>query len=159
MRTELAHKVTTIPARGDRLPGFSGKSPAGQNIRLRDFYLRRNLALVFTHDQQCAACHQYLIDLAERRAAVQAEAGEILVVVPGNAEHLPELPCPIVIDDDSEIYRRYGLIGTDDHSRAAIFLVDRYGIVFEASVADGDHTMLSAAEVPKWLEFIACRCS
>ena len=159
MRTEIAHEVTAIPARGDRLPGFAGKSPAGQDIRLRDFYLRRNLALVFTHDEECAACRRYLIDLAERRAEVQAEAGEILVVVPGRAEHLPELPCPIVIDVDGEIHRRYGLIDADEHSRAAIFLVDRYGIVFEASVADGDHAMLPAAEVPEWLEFIACRCS
>ena len=35
----------------------------------------------------------------------------------------------------------------------------RYGVVFEASIADEAHRMLEAAEVPGWLEFIACRCT
>jgi peroxiredoxin len=153
------HAATSTPARGDRLPGFSGKQPSGEDIRLRDFYLRRNLALVFTHGPECSACREYLVDLAERRAAVQAEAADVLAVVPADAEQLPELPFPVVLDDDAVIHRRYGLLDADDRPRAAIFLVDRYGVVFEASITDADHAMLPAEEVPGWLEFIACRCS
>ena len=159
MTTESAHAVAAIPQRGERLPGFSGKTPSGEAIRLRDFYLRRNLALVFTHGPECSACRELLAGLAEHRSAVQAEAGEILAVIPGDAKDLPELPYPILLDGDEQVHRGYGLLDAKGRARAALFLVDRYGVVFEASVAGADHAMLSAGEVPSWLEFIACRCS
>lgn len=159
MTIESVEKVAPIPRRGDRLPDFSTKTPSGEDIRLRDFYMRRNLAVVFTHDPECAACREYLSGLAERRAAVQAEAADVLAVIPGEPTSIPELPFPIALDPDDEIHRRYGLLNADGGPRAAIFLVDRYGIVFEVSVAGENHAMLSVDEVPGWLEFIACRCS
>ncbi len=128
-------------------------------IRLRDFYLRRNLALVFTHGPECATCRDYLTELNERRAAIQAEAAEILAVVADHDVDVAAFPFPIALDPDDEIHGRYGLIDTDGRARAAIFLVDRYGVVFEVSVANDAHEMLAASEVPGWLEFIACRCS
>jgi hypothetical protein len=34
----------------------------------------------------------------------------------------------------------------------------RYGLVFNASIADDHRLNTSSVEVPGWLEFIACRC-
>ncbi|MGA7668770.1 MAG: redoxin domain-containing protein [Nitrolancea sp.] len=158
MTIESTRTIATVPARGDRLPSFTGTTPTGDPIRLRDFYLRRNLALIFTHGAECGACRDYLTELNERRAAIHAEAAEILAVIPDDSDAAP-FPFPIALDAGNQIHRRYGLVDADGRPRAAIFLVDRYGIVFEVSVASDEHTMLAAEEVPGWLEFIACRCS
>ncbi len=158
MTIESIRTLPVVPARGDRLPNFTGTTPSGDPIRLRDSYLRRNLALVFTHGAECVACREFLTELNERRDAIHAEAAEILAVVSGDA-HVAAFPFPIALDPDREIHRRYGLVDAGGSPRAAIFLVDRYSVVFEVSVANDAHEMLAASEVPGWLEFIACRCS
>ena len=158
MTIESTRTIATLPARGGRLPSFTSVTPSGDPIRLRDFYLRRNLALVFTHGADCPKCRAYLTALNERRAVVQAEAAEILAVV-SNDTNVADYSFPIALDPDGEIHRRYGLVDADGRPGAAIFLVDRYGVVFEASTANDAHDMLAAEDVPGWLEFIACRCS
>jgi peroxiredoxin len=157
--------TTAIPTRGDRLPLFSGQAPDGTPVRLRDFYMRRNLALVFSDRPDYPIIRDLLHGLAERRAAVQAEAGEALAVISGDQEQVRQLvadlalPFPIVVDSDNAIHARYGLLAADDTPRAAIFLADRFGTIFEASVATDDGQIMHADEVPGWLEFIACRCT
>ena len=165
MATSPTEISSPTPTRGDQLPQFTGETPTGETIRLRDFYMRRNLALVFSDEPDYGATRDLLRGLAERRAAVQAEAGEALAVIFGDPAVVRELvatlalPFPVVIDDDGAIHRRYGLINDTGEPRAAIFLADRFGTVFEASLASEDHPIMSAAYVPGWLEFIVCRCT
>jgi peroxiredoxin len=163
--TSSTKTISTIPTRGDRLPLFTGQTPEGAPLRLRDFYMRRNLALVFSDEPEYTTIRDLLRGLAERREAVQAEAGETLAVISGDPERVRQfvaelaLPFPVVVDSDNAIHARYGLLDTDDAPRAAIFLADRFGTIFEASVATDDGQIMLASEVPGWLEFIACRCT
>ena len=158
MTTESTTRSFAIPKRGERVPLFTGRTSRGDEVRLRDFYLRRNLALVFTHNVDCEACQEILRDLVTIRPAVQAEVGEIVVVNSG-ASVDADLPYPILLDSHNEIHQRYGLLDANGQPRAAIFLVDRYGVVFESSIDAGAHTMLPVHDIPSWMEFIACRCS
>jgi peroxiredoxin len=153
------------PARGELIHDFSAPTPEGTMMRLRDvYYLRRNLALVFTHGPECDQCRDLLRDLAIERALLRAEDGEILAVVPGDREAAGQLrsdlrlPYPVVVDEDGSVYDRYRLLTPDGAPKAAIFTTDRYGTVFEASIANDAHEMMPASEVPGWLEFIACEC-
>lgn len=163
--TSSAQTSIAIPSRGEQLPLFSGQTPEGAPVRLRDFYMRHNLALVFSDAPDYATTRDLLRGLAERRAAVQAEAGEVLAVIAGDPERVRRfvgelsLPFPVVVDSDNAIHARYGLLGADDTPRAAIFLADRFGTIFEASIATDDGQIMAAGEVPGWLEFIACRCT
>jgi peroxiredoxin len=164
MAISPAEVSSAIPARGDKLPGFTGETPTGGKIRLRDFYMRRNLAVVFTDGPDYDATRDLLRGLAERRAEVQAEAGEALAVISGEPDVVHELvatlglPFPVVVDADGAIHRRYGLVDAAGKPKAAVFLADRFGTVYEVSLASEDHPIMSAADVPGWLEFIACRC-
>ena len=165
MTSSAAQIGSPIPTRGDRLPGFTGETPAGDKIRLRDFYMRRNLALVFSDGPDYGAVRDLLCGLAVRRAAVRAEAGEALAVISGDPATVRDLvatlalPFPVVVDPDNAIHQRYGLIDDTNQPRAAIFLADRFGTVFEASLASVEQPLMGADEVPGWLEFIACRCT
>jgi peroxiredoxin len=163
--TSSTQATTAIPARGDRLPLFSGETPEGAPLRLRDFYMRRNLALVFSDAPEYAATRDLLRGLAERRAAVQAEAGEALAVISGDPEPVRRLvadltlPFPVIVDPDDAIHARYGLLSATGEPRAAVFLADRFGTIFEASVETDDGQIMAADDVLGWLEFIACRCT
>lgn len=165
MTNNAAHTAAagTTPARGQQIPSFSGRTPDGRAVGSRDWYMRRNLALVFTHGPECVPCRALLRELARQEEAVRAEAGETLAVVPGLpaavAAMTEGMPFPVLLDSDGAIHQRFGLVDAKGEPQAAIFAVDRYGTVFESSPADAEHRMLTAADVPGWLEFIACRCS
>ncbi|HET7035164.1 MAG TPA: redoxin domain-containing protein [Thermomicrobiaceae bacterium] len=161
--TTKQSELAAPPARGEQIPAFSGNTADGRTLGTRDFSMRRNLALIFTHGPECSTCRALLRELGRLEEAVRAEAGETLAVVPAEGEELrrlaAELPFPVIGDPDLAIHRRYGLVDERGAPRAAIFVTDRYGVVFEPSLADDEHRMLEAAEVPGWLEFIACRCT
>jgi peroxiredoxin len=153
------------PAPGELINDFSAPTPEGTILRSHDvYYLRRNLALVFTHGPECTRCRSLLQDLANERALLRVEDGEILAVIPGGPKAAAQLrtdlklPFPVVVDEDGSVYDRYGLLTPDGAPKAAIFTTDRYGTVFEASIANDAHEMMPASEVPGWLEFIACEC-
>lgn len=153
------------PGRGEQIIDFSAPTPEGAILRSRDvYYLRRNLALVFVHGTECAGCRELLRELAAERVLVRKEDGEILAVVPGSQAAVGQLrdelglPFPVVADEEATIFQRYRLVTPDGATRAAIFATDRYGTVFEPSIANDAHEMLPASEVPGWLEFIACEC-
>lgn len=154
-----------VPGRGDDVIDFSAQTPDGTTLSTRDFYMRRNLGLVFTHGPECAACRALLRDLSRQYAAAQAEAGELIAVIPASPETVSRLrddldiSFPVVVDDGGAIHRRYGLANPDGTPAAAIIVADRYGTIFHTSVADEEHRMMGAEEVPGWLEFIACQCS
>lgn len=156
---------TATPARGDRIPDFSALTADGSTLRTRDLYLRRNLALAFTHGPDCAACRELLRGLARQEAAARAEVGQIVAVVPAEQEAVArlrdelDLGFSVVADPDLAAHRRYGLTDRDGGALAALFVADRYGTIFDASVADAAHRMMAPDEVPGWLEFVACRCS
>lgn len=160
-------QATTAPGRGDALPDFTTVTPDGSPIRARDFHMRRNVALVFTHGPDCETCQGLLRELARQRKAAQAEAGEIVAVIPGSRDDVSRLcdalgiSYPVAVDQDGSIHRRYGLAVADGSPLAGIFVADRYGTIFESSVAvaSGEHPALDAGEIPGWLEFIACRCT
>ena len=153
------------PARGDQLPDFTAPGPDGRSHAPRDAYQRRNLVLVFTHGADCAACHAFLQQLATLEEGIAAEAGTVLPIAPGSVTAAPrlrddlDLPFPIAADPDLDVYARYGLLDAAATPRAAVFIADRYGTVFESSVAEPDHTLIEPDAIPGWLEFIACRCS
>lgn len=156
-------KRHAIPGRGDQIDYFTATGSDGEPIRTRDYYMRRNLALVFSHGPDCAACRDLLRGLARQYAAARAEDGQVIAVVaaePAAAEalrHDLDLPFPVVADADLAVHARFGLV-EDGAPLAAIFVTDRYGTIYDASVADATHQMMAPEEVPGWLEFVACEC-
>src|SRR5690606_12548876 len=84
-------KRHAIPGRGDQIDYFTATGSDGETIRTRDYYMRRNLALVFSHGPDCAACRDLLRGLARQYAAARAEDGQVIAVVaaePAAAEAL-----------------------------------------------------------------------
>lgn len=157
-------RTIEVPGRGDSIPDFTATTADGTTLRTRDYYMRRNLALIFTHGADCADCRELLRRVARQHGAARQEAGEVIAVIPADATTVAklrdelDLSFPLVIDEDLAIHRRYGLVSPDGAPMAAIIVTDQFGTIFDTSVADAEHQMMTAEEIPGWLEFVACQC-
>ena len=149
--TPAAIPVQAVPGRGDRLPDLRGLTPDGGQISTRDFYMRRNLAVIFICAQ--TECADWIAAAAAVRKAAQSENGEILLVLDGTTD---TGGLPAIVDDDGMLAGRCGL---GEFDRPALFIVDRYGTIFAANRGRDAETGLRPRDIPRWLEFIACRCS
>jgi len=148
----MSARVSKVqPQRGHLFPTLSGRSADGIRRATRDFYMRRNLAVVVLSDDmvlnEAAVCR--MVDLRER---VHAEAVECFVVAPPNTD-VKGLPA---IVDDGAIRTS---LGVDTAGTIAIFILDRYGTIFATNDLAGPTPELSISDIPRWLEFVACRCS
>ena len=149
--TALSIPVQAIPGRGDRLPDLSGLTVAGGHLSTRDFYMRRNLAVIFICAQ--TECADWIAAAAAVRKAAQAEDGEILLVLDGTTD---TDGLPAIIDADGSLRARCGL---GEFDNPALFVIDRYGTIFAANRGPDAEPDLRPLDIPRWLEFIACRCS
>lgn len=147
----VATPVLATPGRGDRLPDLSGLTPAGGQISTRDFYMRRNLAVLFVCAQ--TECADWIAAAAAVRTAAHAEDGEILLILDGTTD---TDGLPAIVDSDGSLSARCGI---GEFDRPALFIVDRYGTIFATNRGANAESGLRPRDIPKWLEFIACRCS
>lgn len=146
-----SHVGSAIPKRGDIVPWISGRSADSHDVSTRDFYMRRNLAIIFVDASDVG--RQWVADAANVRDAATAEAGEILVVGPIS---LARFGLPTIDDSDGSLALRFGLDASD---LPAVFVIDRYGRLFATNRGESAEAELGPSAIPGWLEFIACRCS
>jgi hypothetical protein len=150
MTTITPARDTRIPGRGDQMPWLTGPTPEGTILATRSFYMRRNLALVFTGDGHDA--QDWAAEAASMRPAAREEAGEIVVISPPGVD---TGITPDIIDHDGAVAARVGLAASD---LPALFITDRYGKVF-VSNRGATPEDVRPSDIPGWLEFVACRCS
>jgi peroxiredoxin len=144
---------TTTLRKGNVIPDFTLESTAGTTISNRAFYMRRNLAIVFTTSNDPDAWRVWLDALDAQRERIDAEAGHALAIA--QAETPLSEVFPTLFDRDGAVRERFGLAG----DRGAVVIIDRYGVVFHVTEGQPGSDLLPAEEIPGWLEFIACRCS
>lgn len=142
--------------RGDMLPDVRGTSADGTRQRLRELhYMRANVALVILRaDEQGLAwmrASEAVVD------AAAAEHGRIVILSPDAvASNLPLRNLPVLVDADGGSLQRLGLTSDD---LPAIYVADRYGQVFAATHGANAEPDMTPADLPRWLNFIDCRCS
>lgn len=140
-----------IPRRGDIAPVLRGRTAAGEAASTRDFYLRRNLAILFVGDNPDGTA--WLLSASKEVEAAAAEAGQIVVVA---SQAVETFGLYALVDDGRELRSLYGLAAED---LPALFITDRYGVVFVATHGEDADKTLHPRDIPRWLEFVACRCS
>jgi hypothetical protein len=150
MATPTSTSAQSVPGRGDQMPWLSGPTPEHETLTTRSYYMRRNLAIVFTGEGDDA--QDWAAEAASIRPAAAREDGEIVVISPPGID---VGITPDIIDDDHQIAARVGLTAAD---LPALFITDRYGTIFAAN--RGSHAEdIRPADIPGWLEFVANRCT
>lgn len=136
--------------RGDMVPYLRGTTPDGVPLNLRDYYMRRNLALLVVRDD--AEGRAWLVEAAAVRDAVREEAGEVVAIVPPGMD---VNGLPALVDDGALL----GRLALADAPLPALLLTDRYGTLFASSSGETAEPGLRPRDIPGWHQFISCRCS
>lgn len=139
-----------IPKRGELLPWLSGTDNEGAPRSTRDWYMRRNLAVVFVDADDR---HGWVSATADVLPAAREEASDVVIVAPPGVDTGDLLP--VIRDGDGSLAAKCGLRAAD---LPAIFIIDRWGTVFAASRGE-TAVALEPEDIPGWLEFVACRCT
>jgi hypothetical protein len=147
----MSTTLDTIPSRGAQLPELRGPTPSGAQLSTRDYYMRRNLAVLVVANDATGA--EWLRAAQAVRAAAHAEAGEIIVIAPPGIE---SGDLPTIMDADGQLAQRLGL---GDKDLPALFIADRYRTIFATNRGANGLAELTPADIPRWLEFVACRCT
>lgn len=149
-RNATESRPGVVPQRGELFPTLTGTDRSGTRRSTRDYYMRRNLAVVVVPPGSEAP--DWPARLTAVRDRVHAEAGEILLVAP---QTLPTGDLPAILDDGALAAK----LGLSNRTTPAIFALDRYGLIFATNAAGDSTPDLTPEEIPNWLEFIACRCT
>ncbi len=157
--------VAAGPRAGEMLPYFELPSARGEPIGPRRYKGRRNLVLVFLHNDDCDLCRDILGSFAEHYGEYVEEEAEVLGIVAAGqraARQLAEqmkLPFPLLADEDGSVHRDYGAVATPTTSGLAVYVADRYGEVQARWFDDIQHHRLPPhAEVLENLRFIGIQC-
>ncbi len=128
--------ITTDGAHvGSMAPDFTLAGSNGQ-ISLSDYRGKQNVVLYFMREFTCALSRKNVTQLKQLYSTLQARHAEVLVIGGGSraeAEQLAttlQVPFPVLVDADREVYCRYGLEKVLSlWQRSGIFVVDRQGRV------------------------------
>jgi peroxiredoxin len=131
------------PKVGERAKDFSLPSAKGSAVALKDFAGKSKVVMVFFRGDWCPFCRRQLSGFAANYDKYKAAGAEVIAISvdpPEKNLKLSEqlkLPFPVLADlghkviDEYDILDKGGVI-----SRAAVFILDKQGIVRWSQVAD-----------------------
>ncbi len=121
---------------GQAAPDFALKDQHGQTIQLADYAGQKNLILFFVRTYACYACREHVRQLARLYERIQAQDGEVLVILNGDEiavqgyADICDTPFPVLADPNHRIYEQFGLDKVFLFStRTASVVVDKSGTV------------------------------
>jgi peroxiredoxin Q/BCP len=133
----------TTPKVGDKAPQFSLPSATGETVALQDYAGKSKVVLVFYRGDWCPFCRKQLSGFAasyDKYKATGAEVIAISVDSPEKNKKLSEklkLAFPVLSDNGHKIIDTYSILDpSGEISRAAVFIVDKKGIVRWSQVSD-----------------------
>ncbi|MDA8218873.1 MAG: redoxin domain-containing protein [Dehalococcoidales bacterium] len=163
--SNVAVEVPAGPRPGAMLPYFKLPSAQGKMIDPVQYKQRRNLLLVFVHDQACDACRNVLRAFAQHYDYYKEEEAEVLAIAAVSQEEARRmvddlaLPFPVLADEDGAVHRLYGAVASEATPGAAVYLADRFGEIRERWLAGKtEHTLPAQEDVLEYLRFIGYQC-
>lgn len=148
---------------GARLPSFELPTLGGRPADTRA-PVRGAAALVFVHHASCEGCRAYLRRLAKELPAEDVWAATAVPVMPADAETVERamhehdegpLPLPVLLDPDDRLRAQCGV----EQGAAAVFVADRWGQIYDRTLAGSTHDLPTAHALEEWFTFLAVYCA
>lgn len=146
--------METMLKRGEVVPNFTLPSAAGEPVRRSAYRGKQHLALVFLPSVEEEFARGYVQALVGSYAMLRAASGEVLVIVRAAQVDL-ELPFPLLADQDGTATARF----VPAEAGAGTFVLDRYGELYYAAVAQDARGLPPISELHEWLEAIDNQCA
>jgi hypothetical protein len=146
------------------IPPLTLHSLDGRTVRAWDFKQKKNLAIVFLH-ADCAACEDYLRQMAANAAAWKENDAVVLVAFLSSPSHTSTdfLPENIIAGLDPSGRAANAFLGRDilapaGDARLGVFVTDRYGELAAQWEIARSHEFPPTATLTTHLERIEMAC-
>jgi peroxiredoxin len=146
------------------MPGFRLPSADARQVDLDDYRGRVNLILVYSGGQEEGAAGTFVRDLIARRRDLDLDRGEVILIVPQTEAGMliyarrAQLPVTILADENGEAHLAVGATDEQGRPRPAVFVLDRFGVVYAHFLPGGEQPWPEAADILDWLEYIQIQC-
>lgn len=152
------------PAVGDKAPDFVLETLQGKKIQMSEAASDKPIVLVVLRGYpgyQCPLCNRQAQDFIQNGAALEAEAGRVILVYPGPSaglkaraqEFLSGKSCPknfdLVLDPDYEFTTLYELRWNAPQETAypSTFLIDSSGVIIYSNISKSHGGRAKAADI------------
>ncbi|MGB8849700.1 MAG: redoxin domain-containing protein [Candidatus Acidiferrales bacterium] len=136
----------------------------GRTVRAWDFKQKKNLIILFLH-AGCAACEEYLHQIAANAAAWKENGAVVLVALLGSPSRAATdfLPDNVIVGLDPSGHGANAFLGTDTlapagDARLGVFVTDRYGELAMQWEIAASHEFPPVATLRTQLERIEMAC-
>jgi peroxiredoxin len=151
---------------GKPIPLFQLPATArSQQLGPWDYKQNNNLVLFFFHSPRCAPCRQLLRDLARGYSEYPQLSTEVLGICEAGIGELSQLqrelglPFPLLSDVGGKVIGDYlGQKGGGGLAQTAVFVADRYGVLYTSAAATDADELPGEGEIRDWLSFIEIQC-
>ncbi|NPV07936.1 MAG: redoxin domain-containing protein [Anaerolineae bacterium] len=157
-------RVKSLPAVGERMPGFRLPSSDARRVDRDDYRGRHNLVVVFSGGHEEGAASALLRKLASREEDLELERALVLLVIPRSEAgalafaRRARLPFSVLADESGEAHLAVGAAGPEGELRPAVFVLDRWGTVYARFLPEGEEGWPEAGDILGWLEYIQIQC-
>jgi hypothetical protein len=119
----------------------------------------RNALVLFLLPRETSAWIPYLRGVAAKVDDLQQWYSEVVAVVPGDADSARELRVPVsplrtAAEAEPVLRERTGVAD----EQAALLVVDRYGQLYHAAIAERPDQLPGVTELEEWVRFLATQC-
>ncbi|OGC75894.1 MAG: hypothetical protein A2145_07185 [candidate division Zixibacteria bacterium RBG_16_40_9] len=123
---------------GFMLPNFTLKDSNGKEVKLGEFWGKKNTVLFFLDDYLCKECHSFLSELQNKLAALAALDAVVLAISIDHPRFISKLKqklhleFPLLYDQNSVATKLYGLLNTSSPKGAphpTVFVADKERVI------------------------------
>ena len=141
---------------GFMLPDFRLQDSSGQEVRLSDFWEKKNFAIFFLDDYLCKVCNNFLSNLQngfQKMAGLDAVVLTISIDHPrflGKLKQKLNLEFFLLYDQNSVVTKLYGLLNTQSPKGAphpTVFVADKDRVIRYKKVNMGHKNSLQVEEI------------
>ena len=147
---------------GVLFPDATLPQAGGTSISIDSFRVRYDLVIVMLGTGVIVPAVARLLDeLARARTSIEAEDGQVLVVIatdPGGVPRDWPWPFPPLLDSGARLHARVGAIDTEGQPATSFYVTDRYREIYAMARPGQPHWPVTADDVLRWLTFINIQC-
>lgn len=160
--TNMRNPSHSAGGTGELFPNATLPLAGGGSLSLDSFLPRSDLVIVMLGAGPIVPAAALLLDeLARARAMIEAEDGQVLLVVATDPGRVPSdwpWPFPPLLDSGARFHARVGAMDAQGQPATSFYVTDRYREIYATARPEHAGWPTTADDVLRWLTFVNIQC-
>lgn len=151
--------MTIGTRQGQVIPDFTLPDRQGNPVSSRSAYMRRNMIIGVMPVAIDHSWTSWLDSLSNAVAGIPDGDAACFVLAGPDLADLPAVGSDVNVlnDEDGSVRAKFEIPAMSGQGR--LIVTNRYGLIYHTATGSPDDPGMDPADLPGWIEFVACRCS